>query len=198
MDGEWYFSTGSVWIACLWEEQILNQIFGHTDMNRIIFQTYCILLLLVTGSFVLNGQQSLTLQSGEKVVLFCDRTLYIAGEQILFSAFLQKGDVSNKADSSHVLYCELITPEGNKIVGNKYLIENSSVSGYLAMPNDITTGIYYLRAYTKFMRNDGPSYYHYTQIKIVNANRSEVQVITDNSYLSASLSGKVNNEKTGN
>jgi hypothetical protein len=96
---------------------------------------------------------------------------------------------------SRVLYCELIAPDGNKIAGNKYLIKNSSAFGYLAIPKDIITGIYYLRAYTKFMRNSGPLYYHYTCIKIVNPKRNEVQAITDNNYLSEGLSGKENPEK---
>jgi hypothetical protein len=166
-------------------------------MKRTNLQIYFILLLYFQGSVIVNGQQNKPLQGGERVCLFSDRNLYIAGEQILFSAFLQTGDESSQVESSRVLYCELITPNGNKIAGNKYLIEDSSASGYLAIPNNITTGIYYLRAYTKFMRNDGPSYYHYTSIKILNANRNEVQTITDNNYLSGSLSGGVNTEKIG-
>lgn len=155
------------------------------------------LFLHIAGLLILNGQQSKPNQTHERVVLFSDRTLYVAGEQILFSAFIQSGADTNHAESSHVLYCELIAPDGNKITGNKYLIKSSSAFGYLAIPNDITTGIYYLRAYTKFMRNWGPYNYHYTSIKIVNANRSEVQAVRGNNYLSVSLTGEEYTEKTG-
>jgi len=164
-------------------------------MNKITLQIYFMVFLHFTGFLILNGQQSQSKITGEKVVLFSDRTLYITGEQILFSAFLQSEVETNQAEMSRVLYCELIAPDGNKIAGNKYLIKNSSAFGYLAIPKDIITGIYYLRAYTKFMRNSGPLYYHYTCIKIVNPKRNEVQAITDNNYLSEGLSGKENPEK---
>jgi hypothetical protein len=167
-------------------------------MNRIALQIYFILLLHFAGLLILNGQQSKPDQMGEKVVLFSDRTLYISGEQILFSAFIQLGNGIHHEELSRVLYCELITSNGNKITGNKYLINNFSASGCLTIPDYIITGNYYLRAYTKFMRNKGPYNYHYTFIKIVNPNRGEVQAATDNNYLSESLSGELHAERTRN
>jgi hypothetical protein len=165
-------------------------------MKKIPLQIYCMVFLHFTSLLILYGQQSQSKITGEKVTLFSDRTLYITGEQILFSAFLQSEVETNQAEMSRVLYCELISPDGNKITGNKYLIKNSSAFGYLAIPKDIMTGIYYLRAYTKFMRNSGPLYYNYTRIKIVNPKRNEVQAITDNNYLSEGLPGEENPEKT--
>jgi len=146
---------------------------------------------------VLNGRQFQAIQPGERVVLICDRNLYIAGERLFFSAFLQIADGSAKTDQGRVLYCEIISPDGNKITGDKYLIENSFASGSVAIPGDIITGTYYLRAYTRFMRNAGPSAYNYTRIKIVNANRSEVQTQTDGNYLSDSLSRSFRAENRG-
>jgi hypothetical protein len=165
-------------------------------MNKISLQIYFMVFLHFTGLLILNGQQYQSKITNEKVILFSDRTLYITGEQILFSAFLQSEVEMNQAEMSRVLYCELIAPDGNKITGNKYLIKNSSAFGYLVIPKDIITGIYYLRAYTKFMRNSGPLYYNYTSIKIVNPKRNEVQAIKDNNYLSEGLPGDDNPEKT--
>lgn len=161
-------------------------------MNRITLKICFTFLLHFECLLLLNGQQSQLVMTGEKVVLFSDRTLYIAGEQLHFSAFLQTTADTNQTENSRVLYCELITPDGTKIAGSKYLIKNYSAFGDLAIPKDITTGIYYLKAYTKFMRNSGPFYYHYTSIKIVNANRSEVQSITNDNNLSDSLSDEDN------
>ena len=133
----------------------------------------------------------------KRVALFCDRTLYIAGEQILFSAFLQTRELSDKNESSRVLYCELITPDGNQIAGNKYLIEDSHASGYLKIPDDVITGYFYLRAYTRAMRNYGPSYYHYTLIRIINPGRKEVQGFTDNNSKPENLSVELRYEIKG-
>lgn len=156
-------------------------------MNRLI--SYIFLVLALSAHLtVLSGRQIPAIQQGEGVVLICDRNLYIAGERLFFSAFLQTADGSAKTDPGRVLYCEIISPDGNKITGNKYLIENSRASGSIAIPVDIITGTYYLRAYTRFMRNAGPSAYHYTKIKVVNATRSEVQTLIDKNHLSDSLS----------
>jgi len=124
-------------------------------MNRLI--SYMFLVLALSDHLtVLNGRQFQAIQPGERVVLICDRNLYIAGERLFFSAFLQIADGSAKTDQGRVLYCEIISPDGNKITGDKYLIENSFASGSVAIPGDIITGTYYLRAYTRFMRNAGP------------------------------------------
>ena len=154
--------------------------------------------LLLTAHFtILNGQQILPVHKGERVVLFCDRNLYIAGEQLFFSAFLQTADELATSDEGRILYCEIISPEGNRIAGDKYLIEKLHASGSLAIPDDIITGTYYMRAYTRFMRNTGPSSYHYTRIKIINAGRSEVQTRTDKNQLPDSLVSASRPDSTG-
>lgn len=179
------------------EEQTLNLISGRTEMKRFVSQIFLPLLLL-TGFTEFNGRQIQTNTPGERVILFCDRTLYIAGEQLLFSAFLQTGDQSAENEPSNVLYCELITPDGIKITSNKYLLEDSYASGSIEIPNDVLTGIYYLRAYTRIMRNDGPSTYHYTRIKIVNARYREIRTGMDKNQPTENLTDAVNQSNTGN
>ncbi len=166
-------------------------------MKIITLQLFLIILSGATGYFEINGQQNFLVQTDERVILFSDRTLYITGEDISFSAFVQPEDEMQNQEISTVLYCELITPDGNKIISNKYRIENFYASGYLSIPNNIITGNYYLKTYTKFMRNDGPSDYHYTTIKIVNPNRNEVQSGTDKNILQKSSYGELKTEEAG-
>jgi hypothetical protein len=166
--------------------QILNPGSGPTEMKRLI-SPIGLALLLIAHFTVLSGRQIQTIHQGESVVLFCDRTLYIAGEQLFFSAFLQTADELATSDEGRILYCEIISPGGNRIAGDKYLIEKSHADGSLAIPDDIITGTYYMRAYTRFMRNTGPSSYHYTRIKVVNPSRSEVQTLPDKNQLPDSL-----------
>src|SRR5678810_1214770 len=96
------------------------------------------------------GQQANPIQPVEKVGLLTDRTLYIAGEQVQFSATIS---TSFQSDWNKVLYVELITPNGKRIEGDKFLIVKNATQGCLAIPEDAVTGYYYLRAYTKYMRN---------------------------------------------
>lgn len=161
-------------------------------MNRINLKIYFLLVLNFTHLLILNGNQNDSIQTDERVVLFSDHTLYAAGEKILFSAFIQTNAGINIVDSSRVLYVEIISPEGDKIAGNKFLIRNSFTFGYITIPGDLITGGYYLRAYTKFMRNYGPLTYNYTALKIVNAGRSEFQVFADKNNTAVS-SNSINN-----
>ncbi|HJW31514.1 MAG TPA: hypothetical protein VJ508_19930, partial [Saprospiraceae bacterium] len=75
---------------------------------------------------------------------------------------------------STVMYAEVITPDGKKIIGGKYPIQQEISEGCLKLPDDMISGIYYVRAYTKWMRNQGPESYAYVMLKIVNPNRTEV------------------------
>jgi hypothetical protein len=72
-------------------------------MNRIILPIFFVTILHIACPLILNGQQSKPVQTGERVVLFSDRTLYIAGEKILFSAFIKSKVETNQAESSRIL-----------------------------------------------------------------------------------------------
>jgi hypothetical protein len=110
----------------------------------------------------------------EKIVLFTDRSVYITGENIHFYASLQQGSGIAATGLSKVLYCELISPGGSRIAGQKYMLSQSSANGCISIPGHLLTGTYYLRAYTRLMRNSGPVSYAYIQIRIINPAKKEV------------------------
>lgn len=122
----------------------------------------------------LVASQMLSQPLKERVILFTDRNLFISGETIQFTALIKSETDSNSV--SRILYCELITGGGRRMAGGKYATENSAVSGHLAIPAELVSGIYYLKAYTKTMRNEGPSVYSYDLIKVVNPYSDEVNV----------------------
>jgi hypothetical protein len=119
------------------------------------------------------GQQEDINETIETVTLFTDRTLFIAGEKIFYSGILTAQHEWPDQQST-VLYAELITPNGKHIAGSKNLLSQQKAEGYLLIPEETLTGNYYVRAYTKYMRNFGPDYYAYVQIKIVNPLRNDV------------------------
>lgn len=143
---------------------------------------FCILVTI--ANFETRGQELNYNQFRESVRLFTDRTLYITGEKIQFAAHLflkENTNVTNNSDTlyelgnsskiqsiSKILNIELITPDGAKISECKCHVDNSFSFGCLQIPDEIETGSYYIRAYTKLMRNNGPSSYCYSYLKIVN------------------------------
>jgi hypothetical protein len=143
-------------------------------MQKKILQTMLIVLLLVSGPVYVKARSNNTGVAAEKVVLFADRSIYIAGEQVQFYAKLVRTDPNGHQQLSQVLYCELISPDGNKMAWGKFLILESSVTGCIPIPADLLTGTYYLRAYTRQMRNYGPEWYGYLQMRVVNPGKPEV------------------------
>lgn len=126
----------------------------------------CLLSAGVTGQP--SGRQ-------ENVALFTDRTLYVTGEQILFSGMLR-----SESDSvEKILYVELVTPDGRSITGGKFSLENRVAHGCLHIPGEVISGNYYLRAYTRFMRNFGSAAFAHVPLKLVNPGSSNVLTLAN-------------------
>ena len=126
--------------------------------------------------------QDRMLQTPVQIEVFTDRTLYIAGESVRFSMIEPVGNDS----TDRILYAEIITPDGVNISKGKYVINRGKASGCLLLPRDMLSGYYYFRAYTRYMRNAGPSAYRYVRLKVVNPLKSDV-LVSDNSANSVTL-----------
>lgn len=148
-------------------------------MRNISVAYYLLLLTLVSVSSGVKSQDVRTGIVAERLQVCTDRTMYISGEKILFSALIFNEDDKLAGDCSRILYCELITPGGNRITGGKYPVENSSSQGCINIPEETITGMYYLKSYTRFMRNGGPGGYNYILLKIINPYKSEMQTSND-------------------
>jgi hypothetical protein len=128
-------------------------------------------LLLLTLICPLRGKST----DGERMLLATDRGLYVAGEIIHFTSTLYTQDKADPAQST-IAYIELITPNGEKILGQKRLIQNGICKGAFTVPSEVLSGNYYLRAYTKVMRNHPAEIFGYCLLKIINPERSEILV----------------------
>ena len=143
-------------------------------MKRVYAAYYIVLLLLISVCPGLKSQDLFVDAAGERIQVCTDRTMYVSGEKIFFSTviFNKKGLIAE--EFSRTFYCELITPDGNKIASRKYLLNNSSGQGCIGIPEETITGIYFLKFYTRFMRNIGTDEYKYILLKIINPYKTEV------------------------
>lgn len=110
--------------------------------------------------------------SGEKIRLFTDRNIYCVNEKICFTAEYSCIDELDTLSWSTVLYLELIRWNGDKLAQMKLKLTRPSTSGNLIIPGNILSGNYYLRAYTKWMRNFSAYDYTYLPVRIINPFRS--------------------------
>lgn len=138
------------------------RIYTYITMNLLFF---CI--TAVTSAQTQNNSKQDQLSAIESIDLFTDRSTYAVSENIYYSAIIHQ-DNNSLPILSTVVYVELINWNGTKIVQSKIPIESSVAHGILKIPEDLESGVYYFRAYTKWMRNFSPYSYTYLPLKIVN------------------------------
>ncbi|KPK87801.1 MAG: hypothetical protein AMS27_01345 [Bacteroides sp. SM23_62_1] len=112
----------------------------------------------------------------EHVEVLTDRSLYIINEHINFRADLFTEGLSKDRAWSSVLYVELVTTGGTPLARAKFVVSDRMCKGRLTIPPDLLTGNYFLKCYTRWMRNAGPGSFSYTPLKIINPFKPEITV----------------------
>ncbi len=102
----------------------------------------------------------------ENLLVLTDRAHYMSGETIRYRAFYQKPAESGEADWSRVLYVELIMPNGTALAQGKVSLDSAKAVGTITIPGGLSSGTYYLKAYTRWMRNCGAEALAYTSLRI--------------------------------
>jgi len=149
--------------------------------TRSRYALFSALLVVLGGTLSVSSQVPYdgaylgeALRNPEYIILFTDRNIYAVNEQICFSSFYRHGPDLPEKSWSKVLYVELVTPSGTPVAKGKYRLNETGSSGTLQIPADATTGIYYLRSYTRWMQNFGSLSYCYTPLTIINPFTREV------------------------
>jgi hypothetical protein len=120
----------------------------------------------------------------ENIQLFCDREIYLSGDYIQF--YIKYDDISDLTvkQLSNIVYLELITYEGKSFIKKKLLIKNGGTSSTLKIPKELISGYYYLKVYTRWMRNYSPQTFLYIPVKILNYNSNEFITPPNKNYVS--------------
>jgi len=142
-------------------------------MMKKVFLFYVFSFLISLAIFCQTAQSGITIsktsaESGEKITLFTDRNIYCVNEKIYFIAEYSSANELDSLEWSNVLYVELIRWNGSKLVQMKLKLTRPGTSGVIIIPGNILSGNYYLRAYSKWMRNFSASDYACLHVKIVN------------------------------
>lgn len=110
----------------------------------------------------------------EQVDCFTDRSLYICGELIRFRANLFGSGLTDPGAWSTVLYVELLGADGELLAQGKFPLYEQFASGEIRIPDQLLSGTYYLRSYTRWMRNRGPENFCHVPLRIINPMRPEL------------------------
>lgn len=141
--------------------------------NRILFTTVLLGLGLLLGAQVQK----------EGLVLLADRGHYISGEIIRYRAFYRGPASVETVQWSSILYVELILPNGTPLVQGKVMLDTSGAIGTVVIPEDLSSGTYYLKAYTRWMRNCGSEDYAYTSVRIYDPYSDQVLPVDSTGWM---------------
>ena len=103
----------------------------------------------------------------ENIYVHTDKPYYYPGEAMWFKGYINYGTSTWRDSLSRTAYVELIGPK-DKITKSKILkIDSGFFHADFILPDTLTPGSYYLRAYTNFSRNFGDSMVYVKAIPVL-------------------------------
>lgn len=120
---------------------------------------------MVVINYLTKRAQAKRLQ--EKVYVQTDKGFYYPGEEIWFKTYTNYANQSIKDSLSRVLYVDLISPAKEIVATKMVKLDSTYASGEFLLHSDWQSGIYFVRAYTKWMLNYGPEILYYKPVGVL-------------------------------
>lgn len=124
--------------------------------------------------------EQISLYPQEKIYVHTDKSSYVSGETIWLRVHLVDALLLKQANASRYVYVELINPLADIV--NRVMLHADSMGffyGNVRLDETLPEGNYTLRAYTRFMQNQGEDYFFRKSVYVIN-------------LLSAGLSPEIN------
>lgn len=117
----------------------------------------------------------------EKIFLHTDKSFYLAGEIVWFKQYVVNADDHKLKGISKLSYVEIIDKNGRAVDQAKIFLNNGLGSGSFQLANSLNSGVYVLRAYTNWMKNNDASFFFEQPITIINTLKSnEGEIVRKN------------------
>ena len=129
----------------------------------------------------------------ERVKLQTQKAYYYPSERVWMKAIMNYENQLFRDSLSRILYVDLISPQKKIIASQQWEIYKSEANGDILLPDSLQSGIYYLRAYTNWMRNFGDSTIFYKTLPVLNINQ-RVDLTNLNEIYTEKFSIKINKE----
>lgn len=152
------------------DKKDIVDIYSNKDEGTKSLLVFFLVVFILLTQLQLEAQESSEVNGllfMESVWITTDRSIFIPGETINFCAIVLESDTFLPSSLSKVLKVELIDSEGNPVVQNEFQINNSRSVNILSLPSSLSSGYYYLRAYTNWMRNSKDAIDNFLPLKIV-------------------------------
>ena len=90
---------------------------------------------------------------GQKIYLHTNKSGYTTSDRIWFSAYLVETGSNRPLKEQQPLYLQLFNSEGFLVKDEVIYTQAGRGGGYLSLPDGLTSGVYRLRAFTRWMLN---------------------------------------------
>jgi hypothetical protein len=137
-----------------------------------VLLTFLILLISICSGIAQNNYGSL---KPERVYLHTDRAIFMAGDYLFYTLYLQ----GNPGQMSKYAYFVLRGQPNSLISDFRLEINNQVAYGSMYLPDTLRSGIYQVVCYTNCMRNEDEKSYFYKEIIIVNRFDKELELFKD-------------------
>jgi len=159
---------------------------GFFNDKLMKIRLFCFLMFLFSITAV-TAQNNHVALIPEKIFLHTDRDIYIAGDNMFYTAYLQ----SNPGQTSKYLY--LVLRDFNSVHAAELRLEiiNGRAFGNLSLSDTLKTGIYQIICYTNCMRNNPVETYFSKEILIANRFDETMEHVSESEGAAISDSAKV-------
>jgi hypothetical protein len=148
-------------------------------MKQLITIIFSLLLLSLPGNSQKRGfdpnkeflEEYTSKNPQEKLFIHTDKNFWVAGETSWFKIYLVSGQSHQPINTSKVAYVELVGSENQILLQTKIELSNGFGKGQINIPASVSSGNYYLRAYTRWMKNYSADFFFHQPITIVNTFR---------------------------
>lgn len=148
---------------------IANSIYRFVKPVLIVFLTIYMLNSEAFSNPIQN--QSDKNHYSERIALFTDRDIYMAGEDIWFKAIIRNKELIADTCISNILFVELFNENNKFIIRQKIEIRDNYSQSKITIPENFATGRYYLRVSTNFQKNYPFSSLTIKTIRIINPSK---------------------------
>ncbi len=91
----------------------------------------------------------------ENIYIHFDKPYYAAGDTIYFKAYVTLNELHKPTPLSEVVHVDLITPQNRIIQSIRLKLKQGIAWADFELPDSMAAGIYRIRAYTRWMFNEG-------------------------------------------
>jgi len=147
-------------------------------MKKQIIYLFIVCLLFASSKINAQDLQNIELQNklasyaskhlSEKVYVHTDKSTYLNNEICWFKIYSLDGFFNTPLTISTICYVEILDDQNQPVIQEKINMSNGMGNGSIAIPNNLPTGNYTIRAYTNWMKNFDAQYFFSKPIKLIN------------------------------